>query len=95
MCVPSAAAAKGGVLCCARLQVLGFGAKLPDGQTSHCFSVAGPGRPVEINGLNNVLTAYAESLNFLQLYGPTNFAPVVRMLARARERLLTSSLARP
>lgn len=34
------------------------------------------------NGIEGILEAYHESLKTVQLYGPTNFAPVVNHVAR-------------
>lgn len=34
------------------------------------------------NGMEGILEAYHQSLKTVQLYGPTNFAPVVNHVAR-------------
>lgn len=34
------------------------------------------------NGIEGILEAYHQSLRTVQLYGPTNFAPVVNHVAR-------------
>lgn len=34
------------------------------------------------NGMEGILEAYHESLKTVQLYGPTNFAPVINHVAR-------------
>lgn len=34
------------------------------------------------NGIEGILEAYHQSLKTVQLYGPTNFAPVVNHVAR-------------
>lgn len=35
------------------------------------------------NGIEGILEAYHQSLRTVQLYGPTNFAPVVNHVARS------------
>uniref|UniRef100_A0AAZ3RNM0 C2 domain-containing protein n=1 Tax=Oncorhynchus tshawytscha TaxID=74940 RepID=A0AAZ3RNM0_ONCTS len=61
---------------------LGFGAKLPpDGRVSHEFPLNGNIENPYCNGIDGILEAYHESLKTVQLYGPTNFAPVVNHVA--------------
>ncbi|KAJ8259635.1 hypothetical protein GJAV_G00171700 [Gymnothorax javanicus] len=62
---------------------LGFGAKLPpDGRVSHEFPLNGNMENPYCNGIEGILEAYHQSLKKVQLYGPTNFAPVVNHVAR-------------
>nr|XP_057941711.1 copine-5-like isoform X3 [Doryrhamphus excisus] len=62
---------------------LGFGAKLPpDGRVSHGFPLNGNIESPYCNGMEGILDAYHRSLKTVQLYGPTNFAPVVNHVAR-------------
>nr|XP_046240191.1 copine-5b isoform X1 [Scatophagus argus] len=62
---------------------LGFGAKLPpDGRVSHEFPLNGNMENPYCNGIEGILEAYHQSLRTVQLYGPTNFAPVVNHVAR-------------
>uniref|UniRef100_A0A914WI52 Copine-3 n=1 Tax=Plectus sambesii TaxID=2011161 RepID=A0A914WI52_9BILA len=63
--------------------VYGFGARLPpDGTISHDFCVNGdPSNPF-CDGVGGVLEAYYRCLQQIQLYGPTNFAPVINRVAR-------------
>uniref|UniRef100_A0A671W5F0 Copine Vb n=1 Tax=Sparus aurata TaxID=8175 RepID=A0A671W5F0_SPAAU len=62
---------------------LGFGAKLPpDGRVSHEFPLNGNIENPYCNGIEGILEAYHQSLRTVQLYGPTNFAPVVNHVAR-------------
>ncbi|XP_018102043.1 copine-5 isoform X2 [Xenopus laevis] len=62
---------------------LGFGAKLPpDGRVSHEFPLNGSAENPQCNGIEGILEAYHKSLKSVQLYGPTNFAPVVNRVAR-------------
>ncbi|XP_048029436.1 LOW QUALITY PROTEIN: copine-5b [Megalobrama amblycephala] len=59
---------------------LGFGAKLPpDGRVSHEFPLNGNIENPYCNGIEGILEAYHQSLKTVQLYGPTNFAPVVNL----------------
>ncbi|KAM9666475.1 copine-5 isoform 3-T3 [Trichechus inunguis] len=62
---------------------LGFGAKLPpDGRVSHEFPLNGNQENPSCCGIDGILEAYHRSLRTVQLYGPTNFAPVVTHVAR-------------
>ncbi|CAH2221538.1 copine-5 isoform X2 [Pelobates cultripes] len=66
-----------------RFPGLGFGAKLPpDGRVSHEFPLNGSVENPQCNGIEGILEAYHKSLKSVQLYGPTNFAPVVNRVAR-------------
>ncbi|XP_043190059.1 copine-8-like [Amphibalanus amphitrite] len=62
---------------------LGFGGRVPpDGRVSHEFFLNGhPSNPY-CQGVDGILQAYYHSLNTVQLYGPTNFAPVIRHVSR-------------
>ncbi|XP_068774606.1 copine-5 [Struthio camelus] len=63
---------------------LGFGAKIPpDGRVSHEFPLNGDAANPSCNGIEGILEAYHKSLKNVQLYGPTNFAPVVNHVARS------------
>uniref|UniRef100_A0A670JZP4 Copine family member 9 n=1 Tax=Podarcis muralis TaxID=64176 RepID=A0A670JZP4_PODMU len=61
----------------------GFGAKVPpDGKVSHQFPLNhNPDNP-SCEGIEGVLESYFHSLRTVQLYGPTNFAPVINQVAR-------------
>uniref|UniRef100_A0A3P8VYP4 Copine-8 n=2 Tax=Cynoglossus semilaevis TaxID=244447 RepID=A0A3P8VYP4_CYNSE len=62
---------------------LGFGAKLPpDGRVSHEFALNGNPQNPYCAGIDGVMEAYYQSLKSVQLYGPTNFSPVVNHVAR-------------
>ncbi|XP_025107723.1 copine-8-like [Pomacea canaliculata] len=62
--------------------VLGFGAKLPDGQVSHDFAVNfNPQNPC-VQGVDGILQAYQAALSRIQLHSPTNFSPVINLLSR-------------
>ena len=54
----------------------GFGAKLSNGQVSFCFNVNYTHDP-NCAGVTGILEAYKKSMGMVQLWGPTNFAPVI------------------
>jgi len=61
---------------------LGFGARIPpNGQVSHEFFLNLSDSPY-CSGIDGVLAAYMNALFNVQLYGPTNFAPVIRHVTR-------------
>ena len=62
---------------------LGFGAKVPPHwSVSHEFYLnLSPSSPF-CEGVEGILTAYHQSLQAVQLYGPTNFSPVINHVAR-------------
>ncbi|VDI32199.1 Hypothetical predicted protein [Mytilus galloprovincialis] len=63
--------------------VLGFGARLPpDGVVSHEFALNGNPNNPYCTGIEGVLEAYNKALHSIQLYGPTNFAPVINHVSR-------------
>ncbi|XP_063715265.1 copine-9-like isoform X2 [Symsagittifera roscoffensis] len=67
--------------------VYGFGARLPpNGIVSHDFAVNfNPSNPF-VAGLDGILAAYHGCIQSIQLYGPTNFAPIINKVAsQARE----------
>jgi len=60
---------------------LGFGARIPpSGQVSHEFFLNLTQDPY-CSGVDGILAAYHQSLNSVQLYGPTNFSPVINHVA--------------
>jgi copine 5/8/9 len=62
---------------------LGFGAKVPpDGHVSHEIFLNGHPTNPYCQGVEGVLQAYYRTLQAVQLYGPTNFAPVINHVAR-------------
>ncbi|CAL1568697.1 unnamed protein product [Knipowitschia caucasica] len=62
---------------------LGFGAKLPpEGRVSHEFALNGNPQNPYCAGIEGVMEAYYQSLKSVQLYGPTNFSPVINHVAR-------------
>jgi len=59
---------------------LGYGAKLPDGSVSHHFSLTGNEQNPYCAGVEGIVAAYSSILPTVQLWGPTNFAPVINQL---------------
>ncbi|EDV19303.1 uncharacterized protein TRIADDRAFT_33800 [Trichoplax adhaerens] len=65
-----------------RFPAYGFGGKLPSGEISHEFHLNGDPNNPECVTMDSVVQAYSHSLNTVQLYGPTNFAPIIKRVAR-------------
>eukprot|EP00761_Pharyngomonas_kirbyi_P000254 gb/GECH01000254.1/.p1 GENE.gb/GECH01000254.1/~~gb/GECH01000254.1/.p1 ORF type:complete len:517 (+),score=132.10 gb/GECH01000254.1/:1-1551(+) len=61
--------------------VFGFGAKLPNGQVSHCFPLNGTNDP-HCYGIQGISQAYRSGLANVQLWGPTLFTPIIRDTAQ-------------
>ncbi|KAH7474870.1 hypothetical protein KRP22_003453 [Phytophthora ramorum] len=63
-----------------RFPVYGFGG-LVNGAVSHCFPLTfDPSQP-EVEGIGGIMNAYSNSFQFVQLHGPTMFAPLVHQAA--------------
>ncbi|XP_045582788.2 copine-8 [Procambarus clarkii] len=64
--------------------VLGFGARMPPNfdQVSHEFFVNGDSSNPYCYRVQGVLEAYYGCVSRVQLYGPTNFAPIINHVAR-------------
>lgn len=61
----------------------GFGARLPPTwKISHEFPLNGNLQNPMCEGIDGVLSAYYHSIQHVQLYGPTNFAPIINQIAR-------------
>ncbi|CAM9668630.1 unnamed protein product [Pylaiella littoralis] len=74
-----------------RFPVLGFGGcPIPGAPALHCFAVNGREDDPEVQGIEAILDVYRESLRWVQLSGPTLFAPVINQTAAvaASERTL-------
>ncbi|XP_029287074.1 copine-9-like isoform X1 [Cottoperca gobio] len=70
----------------------GFGAKLPpDSKISHAFPLNSNTEIPNCVGIEGVLEAYFQSLRTVQLYGPTNFAPVISQVARCAAEVTDGS----
>ncbi|KAF9113717.1 Copine-8 [Mortierella sp. AM989] len=63
-----------------KFPVYGFGGKV-NGQVSHCFALNGNPQFPEVDGVEGILAAYWHALQFAELYGPTNFSPVINQTA--------------
>ncbi|KAG0221437.1 Copine-8 [Mortierella sp. GBA43] len=63
-----------------KFPVYGFGGKV-NGQVSHCFALNGNPQFPEVEGVDGILAAYWHALQHAQLYGPTNFSPVINQTA--------------
>ncbi|XP_064473138.1 copine-8-like isoform X2 [Ornithodoros turicata] len=62
---------------------LGFGARLPPGgMVSHEFFLNGSTDNPYCAGVEGILEAYRKTLFSVQLYGPTNFSPVINHVAQ-------------
>ena len=64
------------------IPVLGFGATVPPStnRASHCFALNGNIFDPEVDGLEGVMEAYKNALKNVNLYGPTNFAPIIELV---------------
>ncbi|XP_064085160.1 copine-8-like isoform X2 [Macrobrachium nipponense] len=64
--------------------VLGFGAKMPPDYSvvSHEFFVNGDPSNPHCHRIQGVIEAYCNCVSRVQLYGPTNFAPIINHVAR-------------
>lgn len=61
----------------------GFGAKIPPNMdVSHSFPINFKTNNPNCNGVRGVIDAYKTSLTQLELFGPTNFAPMINQVAR-------------
>ncbi|XP_024620452.1 copine-9 isoform X3 [Neophocaena asiaeorientalis asiaeorientalis] len=70
----------------------GFGAKLPpEGRISHQFPLNNNDEDPNCVGIEGVLESYFQSLRTVQLYGPTYFAPVINLVARAAAKISDGS----
>ncbi|KAL4235385.1 Copine-9 [Mactra antiquata] len=62
--------------------VLGFGARLPNGSVSHEFPCNFDANNPYCAGIQGIMQAYYTSMRQVQLYGPTNFSPVINHVAK-------------
>ncbi|KAI7794363.1 putative copine-9 [Triplophysa rosa] len=70
----------------------GFGAKLPpDGKISHAFPLNSDCENANCVGIEGVLEAYYDCLRKVQLYGPTNFSPVINQVAQCAAEVTDGS----
>ncbi|KAF9283461.1 Copine-9, partial [Mortierella antarctica] len=59
-----------------KFPVYGFGGKV-GGVVSHAFPLNGNPANPEVHGVDGILAAYWHALTFAELWGPTNFAPMI------------------
>jgi len=71
------------------IPVLGFGAAIPPytNQANHCFALNGNIFDPEVDGIDGVVEAYKHAINRVNLYGPTNFAPILTLINEMTERM--------
>jgi vacuolar-type H+-ATPase subunit F/Vma7 len=63
--------------------VYGFGARIPPNmEVSHAFPINFKTNTPHCNGVRGVIDAYKTSLSHLELFGPTNFAPIINQVAK-------------
>jgi hypothetical protein len=65
-----------------QIPAFGFGAQLPDGQTSHFFNLNFQQNP-HVLGVQGIHGAYVNSIQQVKLYGPTNFAPTITAVTQS------------
>jgi hypothetical protein len=59
----------------------GFGGKLPgSNEPSHCFALNGDIFDPEVHGIDGVLDVYKNFLKKGELWGPTNFADIIKQI---------------
>jgi len=70
-----------------QIPVFGYGATVPPAvnRASHCFALNGDIFNPECDGLEGITAAYKSALKNINLYGPTNFAPVIELVADMAE----------
>uniref|UniRef100_A0A3B5PTW2 Copine 7 n=1 Tax=Xiphophorus maculatus TaxID=8083 RepID=A0A3B5PTW2_XIPMA len=66
-----------------RFSALGFGARIPPNyEVSHDFAINFNPEDDECEGIQGVVEAYQNCLPKIQLYGPTNVAPIINRIAK-------------
>jgi vacuolar-type H+-ATPase subunit F/Vma7 len=71
-----------------QIPAFGFGACIPPiftNKASHCFALNGDIFEPEVDGLEGVISAYKSAIKTVNLYGPTNFAPIVELVCDMAE----------
>ena len=64
---------------------LGFGAKI-GGLVSHEFPLNGNESNPNCQGVKGVVEAYKKTVSGVQLWGPTNFAPIIKRVTSFAEQ---------
>ena len=78
-----------------KFPVYGFGARLPTGETSHCWPLNGNYQQPEVSGVDGILAAYSMAMSNIILHGPTNFSPLIKRSAQdARKSMEADTRAR-
>lgn len=71
--------------------MLGYGARIPNQTgTSHCFALNGNIFDPEVDGIDGVVEAYEHSIKNVSLGGPTNFAPILKIVNEMTEAMKCS-----
>ncbi|RHZ54751.1 hypothetical protein Glove_423g24 [Diversispora epigaea] len=60
--------------------VYGFGAKF-NGVLSHVHPLNNDYENPEVTGIDGILAAYSQTMNSVELFGPTNFSPIINQTA--------------
>lgn len=69
-----------------QIPMLGYGARIPNHTgTSHCFALNGNIFNPEVDGIDGVEQAYERAIKSVSLGGPTNFAPILKMVNEMTE----------
>ena len=74
------------------IPVFGYGAVVPPdvNRASHCFALNGNIFSPEVDGLEGVIQVYKNALKHVNLAGPTNFAPIIKLIADMAEHQAVS-----
>ncbi|CAG8512474.1 11886_t:CDS:10 [Ambispora gerdemannii] len=72
-----------------KIPVYGFGGKF-GGVLSHAYPLNGDFKNPEVKGVEGILAAYLQTINNVELYGPTNFSPIIKQTADTVRQNLAS-----
>lgn len=77
-----------------QIPVLGFGAAISpySNKANHCFALNGNIFDPEVDGIQQVEEVYKNSINRVNLYGPTNFAPILKLINEMTEDMKCSQM---
>ena len=71
-----------------KIPVYGYGACVPREGISHCFPLNGDDDKPEVSGVQGILDVYKETLQTVDLWGPTHFAEVIKKVSNiAKEEM--------
>ena len=68
-----------------QIPVFGYGARINNFETSHCFALNGNIFDPEVNGIDGVEDVYKRAINNVTLAGPTNFASIMKLINKMTE----------